>query len=476
LILEFNLILISQTTDFFHTRFGLELDETANSIIASKKKGYLIVGQTNSMGSLNTDIYLARTDTFGLPIWQKHFGGFQPDIANSVVELSDTSFVISGYTSSYGNGGYDALIARFNKDGILMWIKTFGGLDWDFANKINLTHDGNLIVCGSTYSFGRGGEDAFVIKLDLNGNILWQKIYGGLNNDDFHSIKATSDGGFIACGTTKSYGDILGDIWVAKLTLNGDSVWFKTYGGNKVEVGKDIVEDKFNDYVFVGGSESFSNGKLDAIIYKTNSVGVEDWYRFFGLSSEDETVLEVINSNLINGGYVIIYQTKEIPFYKLDTKSLLLDKNGYYINGGRVGSTDDEEVMSVGSSYDKGYVVAGYSKGFGATNKDIFIVKFDSTMNGPGALYVGLNKGSNQEKDDNELQITPSIFIDRVKIIRNKELKINKVELYSINGQRVFELTEPDDIIKFNEFLPAGVYLIYVYTKENIVIRKLIKK
>jgi hypothetical protein len=97
-------------------------------------------------------------------------------------------------------------------------------------------------------------------------------------------------------------------------------------------------------------------------------------------------------------------------------------------------------------------------------------------MNGPGALYVGLNKGSNQEKDDNELQITPSIFIDRVKIIRNKELKINKVELYSINGQRVFELTEPDDIIKFNEFLPAGVYLIYVYTKENIVIRKLIKK
>jgi hypothetical protein len=230
--------------------------------------GYYTLGETDGFGASQKDILLTRNSNIGTVIWQKTFGGINAEIGNGLVQLADSSLVFTGFSNSYGNGGYDAIIIKTDANGNLIWQKTFGGIDWDFGYSISKTLDGNLIVCGATYSFRQGTRDAFILKLDYNGNFLWNRIYGGSKEDDLKKIIQTADGGYIAVGTTMSYGDSLGDIWVTRFNSSGDSIWFKTQGGSKMELGNSIVQDVYGDFIVTGGSESYSNGKEDAYVFK----------------------------------------------------------------------------------------------------------------------------------------------------------------------------------------------------------------
>jgi len=192
-IIFINLMLLcfiynAQNPLYFNTRYGSPQDDIGNGIVQTLNKGYLIIGQTTGYGASQTDILLTKTDTLGLPIWQKIYGGFNADVGKAIIELADSSIVFIGYSNSYGSGGYDALIIKTDKNGNLLWRRTYGGLDWDFGYSINKTIDGNLIICGATYSFGRGNKDGFILKMDLNGNFLWSRVYGGRNDDDFKKI------------------------------------------------------------------------------------------------------------------------------------------------------------------------------------------------------------------------------------------------------------------------------------------------
>ncbi|MES2680622.1 MAG: T9SS type A sorting domain-containing protein [Bacteroidota bacterium] len=407
-----------------------------------------------------------------VPVWQKNIGGVLSEIAKSVVELPDSSLVIAGYTSSFGNGGYDAYIIKTDKNGNLLWQKTFGGTDWDFAYSINNTSDGNLIVCGTTYSFGRGENDAFILKLDYNGNFLWTKTYGGTKSDDLKEIVPTLDGGFIATGTTKSYGDSLGDIWVTKFNSSGDSTWFKTHGGVKKDVGNTIVQNANADYFIGGGSESFGIGKEDAYVFKLNSSGNFLWSGYEGKANEDEEIYSLKNSYEIVGGIVFCYTTREITAFGMDSKTLLYDQNGYYVNGGRVGSTGMEEVFSIANCKDNGYIVAGYTTGFASSLSDVFIVKFDSVMNAPGAFT---NIGGAFTKNGFDVRVYPNPFVkDLLLKVSDNEI-ITKIEIINLNGESVFwknDLNSNLFEIK-NIELATGIYTLKIVTSGNTYFSKI---
>ncbi len=113
---------------------------------------------------------------------------------------------MAGYTSSFGAGRYDAWVIKLDASGNVQWQKTYGGRNLDEAKSIQQTSDGGYIVAGETWSFGAGGRDAWVIKLDAKGNVQWRKTYGGKYEDRAKSIQQTSDGGYIVAGETWSFG------------------------------------------------------------------------------------------------------------------------------------------------------------------------------------------------------------------------------------------------------------------------------
>lgn len=463
-MLFFGYSFFSQSPLFFHTHFGSSGDDVGTDIIQTLDSQYIAIGYTGGFDASQMDILVTKLDKLGVPIWQKTYGGINGDIAKSIVELPDSSLVFVGYSNSYGNGGYDAILYRVDKVGNLIWRKYFGGADWDFAYSICRTIDGNLIVCGSTYSYGRGGSDAFLLKLDYNGNFLWNKVYGSTKDDDLKKIIETIDGGFIGTGTTKGYGDSLGDIWITKFNSQGDSTWFKTDGGNKMEVGNSIVQDVNGDYLICGGSESFTSGKEDAYIVKYSNSGGLMWYRYYGLASDNEESYDVANSRSTYGSMVITYGTSEQSPYLTDIKTLLLDFDGYYVRGGSFGGPQVDIGYALCNTFDKGYIACGYTDGYNALMKDFFVVKYDSEMT-IGPLIVSIDE---KHIVDNR-KLYPTIISDnKFRVTKNVNHNSDfKIEVFSVYGIKIENLRIEEERDFYQIYLPENFHGLITVSVDN---------
>ncbi len=150
-------------------------------------------------------------------VWDKTFGGPKTDIAESIIALPDGGFAVAGYTWSDDPGGWDAWVLRLDRTGRMLWRKTFGGPKTYIAESIIALPDGGFAVAGRTRSKGAGDLDAWILRLDRTGRIFWDKTFGGPESDEASSIVALPDGGFAVAGYTESKGAGDEDAWVLRL-------------------------------------------------------------------------------------------------------------------------------------------------------------------------------------------------------------------------------------------------------------------
>jgi hypothetical protein len=154
--------------------------------------------------------------------WNKTFGGSNDDYLRSLIQTDDGGYVITGETSSYSTGKADIWIIKIDSKGNKLWDKTFGGIDDDSAYLLIQTDDGGYAAAGYTFSFGAGKADFWLIKLDSRGNKLWDRTFGGINDDSLRSLVQTDDGGYVLAGITFSFGAGEGDFWIIKLDEKGN--------------------------------------------------------------------------------------------------------------------------------------------------------------------------------------------------------------------------------------------------------------
>jgi hypothetical protein len=160
--------------------------------------------------------------------WTKTIGEGGEDIANSIIQSSDGGYVVAGYTASFGAGGSDFYVVKLDSSGNAEWTKTIGGGSWDEARSIIQSSDGGYVVAGYTQSFGAGG-DMYVVKLDSSGNVVWTRTIGGSSNEVANSIIQSRDGGYVVAGYTRSFGAGSFDIYVVKLDSSGNIAVDKDY-------------------------------------------------------------------------------------------------------------------------------------------------------------------------------------------------------------------------------------------------------
>ncbi len=164
----------------------------------------------------------------GFNYWARSYGGSGTDVINDVKVLPDGSIIAVGYTTSSGAGGKDVLVMKLSPEGGIAWAKTYGGTKDDVANAVAIADNGDVIVAGWTGSFGAGDYDVWVLHLDSNGNVKWQKTYGGSDYDEANAVALASNGDIIVAGWTGSFG-AGGGVWVLRLDANGNVKWQKTY-------------------------------------------------------------------------------------------------------------------------------------------------------------------------------------------------------------------------------------------------------
>ena len=209
----------------------------------------------------------------GRIVWDRTYGGSGYDEAWSLIQTTDGGYAVAGYTSSKGAGGYDAWVIRLDQEGNKVWDKTYGGSQDDGAWSLIQTTDGGYAVAGYTSSKGAGGRDFWVIKLDSQGNIVWDRTYGGRRDDLANSIIQTTDGGFVVAGFTCSKGAGRADAWIIKLDSEGNKKWEKTYGGSMADSINSLIQTIDGGFVVAGFTYSKGAGNSDVWIFKLDRWG-----------------------------------------------------------------------------------------------------------------------------------------------------------------------------------------------------------
>jgi len=305
--------------------YGGTDDDFASSIRQTSDGGYIVAGYTNSFGAGSDDIFLIKTDASGNIIWAKTFGGTSYDFASSIRQTSDGGYIVAGYTASFGAGSYDIFLIKTDANGNVQWAKTYGGTDDDFAYSVQQTSDGGYILAGETNSFGAGFYDIFLIKTDANGNIIWAKTYGGTGDDVAYSVQQTSDGGYIVAGYTYSFGAGSIDAFLVKTDANGNIIWAKTFGGTSYDLAYSVQQTSDGGYIVAGYTYSFGAGYYDIFLIKTDANGNAIWAKTYGGTDYDWASSVQQTSD---GGYIVTGYTASFGAGWSDAFLVKTDENG----------------------------------------------------------------------------------------------------------------------------------------------------
>jgi len=303
--------------------YGGSGNDYAADIQQVQQGGYIVVGTTYSFGAGGSDIWVLRLDGDGDILWQKSYGGSSFDYGTSVRQISD-GYIVAGNTFSFGEGECDIWLLQLDGDGEITWQKTYGGssFDWSFHLQQNL--DGQYLIAGDTFSFGAGENDLWVLKLDRAGEISWQKTYGGSSFDWAFRLQQTETGGSIIAGNTFSFGAGENDIWILELDNQGEISWQKTYGGASFDWPASIQPISDGGYVVTGGSYSFGAGEDDLWVFKLDSQGNVAWQKTYGGEKSDYAT----SIQPVDDGFIVVGSTSSFGAGKDDLLVLKLDNHG----------------------------------------------------------------------------------------------------------------------------------------------------
>lgn len=252
----------------------------------------------------NTDPFLVRQNS-GYELFLKTLGGASIDCAYGGCETADGEIIIVGYSSSYASSR-DVLIMQYESNGTLLRARTDGGTQTDQAYAVTSTFDGGFIVAGETASYGSGGLDVLLLKYDCSLNLIWTKTVGGPNDDSAYAVEETADNGFIVAGSTKSYGVGNQDVFLMKFDSTGDLIWSRTAGGPNTEIGKSLGITTDGGYLIAGSTSTYGAGGYDILLLKYSSDGTLLWVKTAGSSSDELAVSIVVmpDNGCVVGGYI----------------------------------------------------------------------------------------------------------------------------------------------------------------------------
>lgn len=361
---------------------GVSSDDYEPFIQQTSDGGYIVTGWTASFGAGGRDFWVIKVNNNSNFSWGKSYGGSDTDQARSIQQTSDGGYIVAGKTTSFGAGNEDFWILKLNSSGNVTWQKTYGGIDEDYAKSIQQTSEGGYIVTGTTFSFDIGGGDLWVLKLNSNGNVTWEKTYdvgGEIAIDRAYSIQQTTDGGYILAGSALINFDNESDGMVLKLNSDGSVSWQKTYGGSSNEGFFFIQQTSDGGYIVIGDTVSFGAGGWDLLVLKLKNNGDVSWGKTYGGGGDDR--FPSIHQTDDDGdgekddGYIIVSTTDTGSYWNLLVLKVTSNGNISWQKSYDVNS--DQCFPSIQQTENGGYVLAGSSY-FDASYWDFLVLQLDN--------------------------------------------------------------------------------------------------
>jgi hypothetical protein len=441
-------------------------------IIETTDNGYLLVG---SYATLSTGGGLIiKLNNLGDTLWTKQYdltiGG---DDVYSVVELVNGGYAICGLYSDTATMTGDAYIMRLDSQGDSLWMNRYGSIFNDTPYSIVQSLDGEFICAGWTFNtIDPNYADAWVFKTDSLGNLLWEKQFDNYGlQDNFDKVIITPDGNIVCAGVTV-IDAVTGLDYVVKLNQQGDTIWTKELGG--IGCGETFDINTTLDGGFIGCGARCVNGFQRASVYKLDSLGNMLWYNTYARSSgasdyfSFSAVHELPNGNFMAAGSDFDY-TQPVPASSTRIRMMEFNANGDSIwskqyphsTGG-----DEDYMFDMKLTSDGGFIICGYVIHTSPTKNDALVIKIDSNRcdNVTCQLTIGVEE---EKKFDVDFLIYPNPTTGIIHIeLKEKTTSDLTITIYNLFGEKVYNTKVIQNDININR-LDNGLYFIQLTDKNN---------
>ncbi len=365
------------------------------------KRRYVIVGMVMCLLlplTAGVTVREARNAKLQNAGWITTFGGFGMDYANSVHQTADGGYIVAGTTHSRYVGMGDIWVIKTDAQGNMVWDSIFGGREDDQGTSIQQTADGGYIIAGTTASFGVGGSDIWLIKTDAGGNMKWTMLFGEEKEDVVSLVRQTTDGGYIVAGSTKSFGAGDYDIWLIKTDRNGTRMWDKTFGSSDVDFCECMEQTADGGYILTGYTFSEGYDHPTMWLIKTDENGTMMWNTTFG--GKWRSGIGHCVQQTADGGYIVAGGTGVYGGGKnLDVWLVKTDAYGNMVWHTAFGGISEDFGWCVAQTTDSGYILSGYTgigtgfnMGMGILTRP-WLVKTDANGTMEWERKIGLGTG-----------------------------------------------------------------------------------
>ncbi|TPD65403.1 T9SS type A sorting domain-containing protein [Flavobacterium microcysteis] len=468
----------------------------------------------------NLDYFIWKMDEKGELDWQKGFGGTGADLLQSIKLTPDGGFILAGTSNSPKGlhkkddckGLEDFWIIKLNAKGTEQWQRTIGGTGQELLQSIASTSDGGYIIGGTSGSSrsekekngkedmfekkedSRGGLDYWIVKLDNEGQIEWQKTIGGQYSDELRSIIQTADGGFMLAGssnstvsgdkTEKRYGE--SDYWVVKTDKFGTIEWQKVYGGEGDEQLKTMLHTSDGNYILAGNSASESSGNkntsntngIDFWLLKIDPSGEILWQETYDVGKTDllASLVENEDGSFLIGGHAMSETSSEKKKDKEDINdyvAIKINEKGEEQWRKTVGSNGQDILRKAVRVRDGGYLLAGTSKGSNSRDRH--------SSQGRNDFWVVKLKNEKKKKEEKSpIEAFPNPTAQFTNVIVGYEFEKGTATVFDLSGRQLQHFDIQDRTVPVDlGGLPIGIYLVQIRTnvqEDTVKIVKAINK
>ncbi len=329
------------------------------------------VGTTHSLGDPNGDHYLIKMDLDGNVLWERNYGGVATDEGAAIHATNDGHLILAGATQSTGNGMKDIHLLKLNQNGDVIWEKTIGGSADDTPISVIETSDNSFCIAGTTESYGAGSRDIYLVWIDQNGSTIREKHFGGSDIDGSTELLELENKELMLYGYTANFGANSRDLYLMKLSANGDSIWSKRYGGSGYEESQDFVRTPSGDFVLQGHSSS-TDPIHDMFTVKVDANGNIIWEINNGGSMHDGGQAIAINEI---GQYVLIGRSMSFRSGNRNIYMVTTDTDGNTLSEVILGGERDDWGQHLIVHKDH-YYVLGHTNSFNDNANDAYILKY----------------------------------------------------------------------------------------------------
>ena len=359
--------------------YGGTSPDTGLAVIPRDDGGYFLAGETKSEGAGGSGIKLIRIDDRGQVQWEETYGSAADETFAGALLLSDGGFFLVGSTMTEEDG-WDILLIRTDSSGVVLWDETYGGEEDDEATHAILTNDSAVAITGHVDTADTNGIDMFLMKVDGNGNVLWQETYGDTAYDLANHVSELDGGDYLICGSAGfvTKGGSSGEGVLIRTNSDGEQTWRRLYGGDGDDVFNAVLPLSTGFFACVGTSASFGAGDLDGYLVVTEEDGDVESDMSFGDTAEDvfydvvELEEDVVAITGSTGSYGAALLDALVMVYNLDSAEGM-----YSLAGGE--AADRGFAMAI--DVDENIVVTGSTESFGAGSLDFYLFKVDPSGN-----------------------------------------------------------------------------------------------